>query len=55
MSDRFFRWAVAATLTGAIVWWHFTPWESMARWGPMGCGAARRVAHMVPKGCEATR
>lgn len=34
-----------------ILAWHYTPWESMGWWGPIGCGEAFKHAHKVPVGC----
>jgi len=42
---------IVATLLGTIVWWHFTPYEDAAFWGPFGCSQAK-AAHVVAKGCE---
>lgn len=43
---------ISAVLVGGTLWWHFTPWEDAAFWGPFGCGQAKAVMNMVPEGCE---
>lgn len=52
--DRVGWWGlIAAVILLAVVAWHFTPYERMGLWwGPLGCGAAMRATHTVPKGCE---